>query len=461
MQSWATEELKYAALPDKRLNKRLIKIVENLARQPHASIPQASRDWANTKATYKWKSKRIKAEEIIEAHRKRTAERVSKEEIILAIQDTSDFNFTHHQSKTEEQGFGMTCAQKDVRGLKVHSIMASTTKGVPLGILEQQIWTRPVKGAKKKKKSQKERKSIFHKESKRWLTGLVSTELAIPSTTTVVTLTDREGDIYDLFALEREANSELLIRAKHNRRVNHELKFVQEAIEQVPDAGQLEISIPRDDEKKSRTATLTIRYASFDFSPPINRAKSFQHKSVSLNVIYALEENLNPEEKAIQWLLLTTLEVKNFDQAIRYLRWYTYRWLIERYHYVLKSGCRIEQLQLRSAERIKKALATYTIVAWRLLWLTYEARTNPNLPCDTILEHHEWQSLYCHFHGFPLVKEPPSIEQAVIWIARLGGFLARRHDGFPGVKTLWRGLQRLHDIASSWKLLYSFEKQDL
>ena len=96
-----------------------------------------------------------------------------------------------------------------------------------------------------------------------------------------------------------------------------------------------------------------------------------------------------------------------------------------------------------------------------MLWLTYHARDNPHLPCDTILEQDEWQSLYCHFQGFPLAKEPPSIQQAVIWIARLGGFLARNHDGFPGVKTLWRGLQRLHDIASTWKLLHSSQNQDL
>ena len=343
MQSWAREELKYTALPDKRLNQRLIKIVENLAQQPHASIPQASGDWANTKATYNfWKSERIEADEIIEAHQKQTAQRASKEEVILAIQDTSDFNFTHHQAKTESQGFGMTCAQKYVRGLKVHSLMASTTQGVPLGILEQQIWTRPLK-TKKKNQNQKTRQSILHKESKRWLTGLVSAELAIPATTTVVTVTDREGDIYDLFALKRESNSELLIRAKHNRRVNHELKFVKEAIEGISDAGQLEIVVPRQDEKKSRTASLTIRYASFDFLPPINRAKSFQHQSVNLNVIFASEDNPKPQTKPIQWLLLTTLEIQNFESAVRYLRWYTYRWLIERYHYVLKSGCRIEQ----------------------------------------------------------------------------------------------------------------------
>ena len=369
MQSWASEELKYAALPDKRLNQRLIKIVENLAQQPNASIPQASDDWAGTKATYNfWKSERVDAGEIIEAHQKQTAQRASKEEIILAIQDTSDFNFTHHSRKTEEQGFGMTCAQKYVRGLKVHSLMASTTQGVPLGILEQQIWTRPLKT--KKKKNQKTRQSILNKESKRWLTGLVSAELAIPATTTVVTVTDREGDIYDLFALKRESNSELLIRAKHNRRVNHELKFVQVAIAKTPSVGQLEIVVPRRDEKQSRTANLTIRYASFDFPPPINRAKSFQHQSVNLNVISALEDNPKPETKPIQWLLLTTLEIQSFESAVHYLRWYTYRWLIERYHYVLKSGCRIEQLQLKTAQRIKKALATYTIVAWRLLWLT-------------------------------------------------------------------------------------------
>jgi hypothetical protein len=458
MRSWASEELKYARLPDKRLNRRLIKIVENLAQQPHASIPQASGDWANTKATYNfWQSERVDAEDIIEAQQKPTVQRASKEKIILAIQDTSDFNFTHHRGKNEEQGFGMTCAQKYVKGLKVHSIMASTTKGVPLGVIEQQIWTRPLKTKKKKSRN------IFNKESKRWLTGVVQAELAIPSTTKVVTVADREGDIYDLFALSREPNSELLIRAKHNRRVNHELKFVKEAIRQTPNAGQLKVSLPRQDDKKSRTANLTIRYASFDFPPPINRAKSFQHQSesVTLNVVCAIEENPPTGITPIEWLLLTTLEVNNFDEATCRIRWYTYRWLIERYHYVLKSGCRIEQLQLKTADRIKKALATYSIVAWRLLWLTYQARENPLLPCDTILETHEWQSLYCHFHHFSTLEEPPSMKQAVIWIAQLGGFLARRHDGFPGVKTLWRGLQRLHDIASTWKLIHSHQKQDL
>jgi hypothetical protein len=149
--------------------------------------------------------------------------------------------------------------------------------------------------------------------------------------------------------------------------------------------------------------------------------------------------------------------------VVQVLRWYSYRWLIERYHYVLKSGCRLEQLQLetgdseallRSADRIQRALATYTIVAWRLLWITYLARYHPETPADTVLATHEWQALYCTIHKTPQPPlSPPSLNTCVRWIAQLGGFLARQGDGEPGVKTIWQGLRRLHDIAQTWLLV--------
>ena len=168
----------------------------------------------------------------------------------------------------------------------------------------------------------------------------------------------------------------------------------------------------------------------------------------------ATEENPPQGAKPISWLLLTTLAVNSFEEAVNCVRWYSYRWLIERYHYVLKSGCGVEQLQLETPDRIKRALATYCIVAWRLLWLTYESRKNPELSCDQVLEVHEWQSLYCKIHNCSIPpSQPPSLRQAVRWIAQLGGFLGRTHDGEPGVKTIWRGLRRLHDISSTWKLL--------
>ena len=280
-------------------------------------------DWANTKATYNfWQSKRFESEDIIDAHQKQTAERAAPEKLILAIQDTSDFNFTHHPEKTWEKGLGMTCAQKYVRGLKVHSIMASTAQGVPLGILDQQIWTRNPKILKKK---QKAKSSILNKESKRWLTGLVTTELAIPSTTTVVRLlTEKEISMSCLPSTEKRS-SELLIRAKHNRRIAHELKSVKQAIAQTPSRGQIVISVPRKDDQPTREATLTVRHASFTVLAPSNRPKTAKRQEITLNVISAREENPPTGSRPINWLLLTTLEVENFEQAIRCIRWYTYR----------------------------------------------------------------------------------------------------------------------------------------
>ena len=96
------------------------------------------------------------------------------------------------------------------------------------------------------------------------------------------------------------------------------------------------------------------------------------------------------------------------------------------------------------------------------LGITYQSRVNGQLPCDTVLEAHEWQSLYCQIHRCSIPAcHPPSLRQAVRWIAQLGGFLARKHDGEPGVKTIWRGLQRLHDIASTWKLVRSDSPESL
>ena len=125
-------------------------------------------------------------------------------------------------------------------------------------------------------------------------------------------------------------------------------------------------------------------------------------------------------------------------------------------------GCRVEELQLETADRIKRANPTYCLVAWRLLWLTYEARQHPDIPGDRVFEILDRLSLYCRIHNTSVPPtQPPSLHQAVRWIAQLGGFLGRTHDGQPGVKTIWRGLRRLHDIASTWKLLYSDSSENL
>jgi len=275
----------------------------------------------------------------------------------------------------------------------------------------------------------------------------------------VVTVADREADIYELFALPRREGSEFLIRACQPRGVKQtetdiDIESLQQAIVQTAACGEVTLELQRTPKRKARTATLTVRFTSLYLQPPLHHPPRSNLKPVRVQVVWANEQQPPDGEKAISWLLVTTLEVRDFEQAERCLRWYSDRWLIERYHYTLKSGCRLEQLQLERADRLERALATYAIIAWRLLWLTYEARCHPGGSIEGILPTHYWQALYCHIHQTTVLpNEPPSLVDCVRWIARLGGFLGRRQDGEPGVKTLWLGLQRLHDMASIWQLI--------
>ena len=450
---WVAAELAYVRLGDARLNKRLERLVEALAAKPNASVPEACGTWAATKAAYRfWDSPRVDPDAIREAHARGTLNRVEGCGRVLAIQDTTDLNFTGHPAM-KGTGYLDHPAQ---RGLKVHSVLIATTESVPLGLVHQQVWTRDPETMGKK--HQRQRRETKNKESQRWLTALESTQELIPGNTEVITVADREADIYDLLAMPRRPGSHLLIRATHNRRVDHQARYLWQAIGQSPAQGQLILQLRRNNDQPPRQATLTIRYETLAIQPPVVRRVTGATESpdlVPVQVILAQEESPPPSVKPVCWLLFTTMPVSNLQQATQCVRWYSYRWLIERYHYALKSGCGLEELQLEQAQRVHRALATYCIVAWHLLWLTYQARQNPDMPCDSVLELHQWQSLYCTIHKTPVPPDkPPSLRQAVRWTAQLGGFLGRKGDGEPGVKTIWRGLRRLADIAETWRLLH-------
>ena len=222
------------------------------------------------------------------------------------------------------------------------------------------------------------------KESQGWLDGLNQTQELVVKEITVVTIADSEADIFDLFRQERPENSHLLIRGTHNRKVDHTAKYLHQAIRATPACGTLVVSIKRNPESSARTAELTIRYAALEVDVPRHHIGRSQFKPVKLQVVLAEEENPPPDVSPISWL-------------------------IERYHYTLKSGCRIEELQLETARRINMALATYSIVAWRLLWLTYEARHNGDLSCGTVLDTIEWQSLCVNFTQNPIPPKKPQL----------------------------------------------------
>jgi hypothetical protein len=214
MPSWAAEELRYTDLGDKRLNRRLIDIVETLSAKPAVSVPQACGRWAKTKAVYRfWDNQRVTPEAILDGHIRSTIERIKKHDCVLLIQDTTNLDFAHHPS-TKGLGHLDNLAQY---GMKLHTTLAVSTAGVPLGLVDHQMWARPPETFGRS--NQRQRRPTAEKESQRWLTSLERAQQRVPETVTVVTIADSEADIFDLFALPRREGSHILIRATHHRRV--------------------------------------------------------------------------------------------------------------------------------------------------------------------------------------------------------------------------------------------------
>lgn len=454
MDSWAETELGNADFGDKRLTKRFVQLTSALAAQPEGSVPQACGNWASTKGAYRfWDNEKVTSEGIRAAHREKTRERAKEYKTVLAIQDTTTLNYNAHKST---EGLGPIDGHGS-QGVLVHSVLIVSPDGVPCGLVHQQVWSRDPE--EKRTKAERKKLPIEEKESYRWLQSVEATEKALGPDTHIITGADREADIIELFALPRPENMDLLIRAAQDRCVQVEdsmLKKLWESVEEAPESKEtINTHLEHKPAVAARNVIFTLRWRTVTLLVPANKRNTC--KSVTVNALLVTEKEPPQGVEPLSWLLLTSLPIETFAQAAQCVIWYRYRWLIERYHFVLKSGCHLEQLQLEKAERLERALATYCIVAWRLLWLTYQARKTPDLSCELAFQTHEWQALYAFTHQtntFPSV--PPSLHEATLWVAKLGGFLARSSDGEPGVKTIWRGLRRLDDLSSMWLLLHSF-----
>ena len=174
--------------------------------------------------------------------------------------------------------------------------------------------------------------------------------------------------------------------------------------------------------------------------------------------IYAHEVGFDPKavKEPLSWMLLTTVETTTAEQALERLGWYGRRWCIEVFHRILKSGCKIEDRQLGTADRIEACLAIDLVIAWRIQWLTVQGRETPDIPCEGLLTAEEWKPLYAFIHRRPPPKKPPTLRDAIRMIARLGGHLGRKSDGEPGPMVLWRGLIELSNLAAGWAMALQF-----
>jgi hypothetical protein len=453
--AWAAAELGHARLGDARRTQRLVEVASALGAQPTASIPEACGAWGRTKAAYRLLDLPHRVPEldvpgaILAAHSQATVARSGGASLLLAVQDTTSLDFTTHPAT---DGLGRL-EHPAHRGLFVHSTLAVTpADGVPLGLLDVQVWARD--DATAGSRHQRKARPTAEKESQKWLAAVASSRPPLPASVTLLHVGDREADVYDLFqAVREQPHTELLIRAQWDRRVTEPEAHLLAVVAAQAVAEVRTIAVPRADERPARTATVELRYAPVTLRPPRHRSQRLP--TIPLVAIAVEERDPPAGVEPLSWRLLTSLAVPDVAAAWQCVTWYTSRWRIERYHLVLKSGCRIEQRQLETAARLEVCLALYSVIAVQLLRLLYASRATPEAPGTAVLAPEDWPLLWAARHPHQPPPPLPTVRAVVREIAGLGGFLGRRGDGEPGAITLWRGLRRLDDLRTGYHLARS------
>lgn len=442
---WAAATFATAQLPDARLHARLVKTAATLCAKPLDSIPQAFDDWGQSKGAYRlMENDRV----TIESFRDPVAEKAARDcgefSEVYVIQDTTALSFPRSEC-TEDLGPVDTVG---TRGMLLHSALAVGPDDVAIGLLDQQYWCRDPED--RKRRYIRRELPIEEKESAKWLLGIEAARRVIGESLPpekrprLVHVFDREGDIHEVFDMIVNSPDGAVIRCAHNRRIDDEnVSYAHQAVRESPLLGRVCMDIPhRKGLAPNRKANLEIRGREVTLKPSSHYPN---HGPLDLYLVEIWEPDPPEGTKPLHWLLWTTEVVENLKDALKVRDIYKKRWQIEEVHLVLKSGCRVEDLRFKTAERIAKMVALYAPIAVRIVQLRSQARAEPHAPCTVVLTEEEWHVLYCAIYKKPITKRtrPPNLRQAVLWIGRLGGHLNRKGDGMPGVRALWRGWRDL------------------
>lgn len=453
--AWIDRECAGCNFADVRLQKRFRKLMEQMTDGVGESIPLACQDWADTKAAYRFFSnERVSEEEILQGHFEATGKRFKAiEGPVLILHDTSEFVYKRDEdsclgiisrpayAKSKERPERHT-----VRGILMHSSLAVTQEGLPLGLAAIKFWTRSqFKGCNAlKRKINPTRIPIEEKESFRWIENLRQSTRLLSQPGRCVHIGDRESDIFELFSAAEELGTSFLVRTCVDRLAGDGEQTIKAKMSEAKVKGLHHVEV-RDRAGEVSRAVLEVKYQRIKVLPPIG--KSALYPELTLTVIHACERGAPKNRERIEWKLLTNLPVDSFRSAIEKLDWYAMRWKIETFHKILKSGCKAEESRLRTSERLANLVALLCIVGWRVFWLTMSNRCAPNAPARQALTPLECQIID---HLVPGNRACASPEGTVAFyltkLARLGGYLARANDPPPGNMVVWRGMSRLTDI---------------
>jgi hypothetical protein len=464
---WAENEFGGALLGDARLSKRLVSVAEEKAQVPSRTFSGVAKgDWPKVKAYYRMidqpEDSAVSMANILAPHRERTVRRMMGQRTVLCIQDGSDLNYTNlgKCSGLGELGSNQTGAKS--RGLYLHSTLAVAPNGLPLGVVHAQCIAPESKSEEEKRPAHaipiEEKKTFVWLEHHRDLAALSA---KLPQTR-LVHVCDREADFFELFDEQRRNRCvELLVRAKHNRNTPEEPFKLFETVRQAPVASRVQINIPRQSARPKRSkqkarparpgrlAVMAVRFLRIQLRPANYHSGK---EPIELWLVHALEENPPADTKAVEWFLLTTIEIASATEAEQCLRWYVLRWRIEDWHRVLKSGCHIEDLAHATAERLRRAIAINLVIAWRIMLMTLLGREAPELPAEVLFSDIELRTLGAYAKKKRL-KQPMLLGDAVRLVAKIGGYLGRNNDPPPGHQILWQGYTALQFMCMGLALL--------
>lgn len=448
---WTAREIDGAAFKDARLGRRCAELLRHMGDAMGESIPYACQDWANAKAAYRFLSNApVKESEILSGHFAATRTRFDASDgTVLLLQDTTEFTY----QRADVSAVGVTKSVNSGRdkkgsvrhhtvcGILMHSSLAVTTQGLPLGLAAVKFWTRKkFRGTKAlKRKVNPTRVPIELKESVRWLDNFRQSIALLGRPGRLIHVGDRESDIFELYCLTRDLGAHFLVRTCVDRLAGNGDHTIADEMEATKVKGLHHIELRTADGAVEKIA-LEIRFKRITVQPPIGKQK--RYPALNLTVIHATERGAPRGRKAIEWKLITDLPVRGRAEAIEKIDWYAMRWKIEMFHKVLKSGCRAEASKLRTADRLANLMAVFCILSWRVLW-----RTRPNAPPQIALTPAEMDLLdrlivnVGNRHA-----RIGSLDSYAIKLARLGGYLATSADPPPGIVVIWRGLARLTDI---------------
>ena len=457
---WVDREVDVDAFPDARLGKRCRAILHAAQSHMGGTIPTASQDWAATKGAYRFfDNPRIESSAILAGHFKATASRfASASGPVFVLHDTTEFTYNRSSpekvGKTNRINLGKDSngrsREHTVCGLLLHASLVVTSQGVPLGLSAAKFWSRKeFHSDKAAGKAQAKQRPIEEKESYRWIENIQQSTALLADSGRIVHITDREGDMRELFAAVMELGAHFLVRSYVERKTGDGGDTITELMAKTEAAGLHRIWTKGKD-GKDREAELHVKYARTVLHPPGGGQK--ERSPIEVTVIRAHEANPPAGQEGIEWTLLTDKLVDSFRDAVEKLEWYGRRWKVETYFKNLKSGCRAEDSRLRTSDRLIGLLSVFCIVAWRMFWLSMMNRAEPEAPAESVFTDTEIKILkHCAPEAMKR-KRKHTVSEGLNAVARLGGYLARKSDPPPGNLVLWRGFRRLIDIHLGYDL---------